>query len=798
MAHSWLFEIENHFLSTKPVTYNGQDYQPLISPDSFSGVKLIRAKSDINTITKNSVSFTLINAGHNTFFPENLEGKELIIRYVDSGTQLRAFRYVIKSADAAYQKIEISADDYLSILCDGQWPDTPLISDLFPNVNTQDSSACVPVTFGTAYIPLMPITYNQETYFVIGPQGKSYTITELTSPHEMDGKSVYSVDETTFTSFTANGYVLIQVNYNGGPISWNTGAKRLSPLVEFYNSETSGLTGLTDVIQYLLKAWGASDEDFGDTWTGVSSVLASRGITFNAGFYEYENRKTILSRLCAYGHLTIQFGEKIEVYLLEKAPQTTITKDHIIKSGIAETGTFKTGKVTQSKYDSGLIEMSQTGSPQDLTVTYTVPGKDSKESPENTTLKIVGITDTRTVQKIGTLYYQRRNYKKAQVSFTGIPALIDLRPDQVITISDPAYGGTYDVLIDSMTINKNSTIDVDCIVYSCDLDDWDDLNPDALNIEYDPQLGGLSVLGIAAEFTENWCDQGADITSDNPQPYDWVIGEKPPQDADKTTLTTIKNSLDGQALIITGLIRNEYSDLVIDFDAGTILVNKPEGLRVLQGADISLESNASDHGLIKFKADDGTDPAEVTIGHTYSTDYKTRFSIFPKSNATTQLCFFDDDLWENRFDFISIPTKSRIYLNARQTAASPSVGILMDSENTYCYLQSSAAANGSNSFIKSYCSEYLSDTWIYNQSDSSGKQADIRLKCQNFSDEIGSEIELSADSIILKASDYAGVVSRMASKDDGSLAFAYNPSDGKFHILFKMNGTVSTVYETVV
>ncbi|MDY7036656.1 MAG: hypothetical protein SV375_10915, partial [Thermodesulfobacteriota bacterium] len=97
--------------------------------------------------------------------------------------------------------------------------------------------------------------------------------------------------------------------------------------------------------------------------------------------------------------------------------------------------------------------------------------------------------------------------------------LMALQPDDVITINDTDYGGSYPVLVDSVRFNyapePNARFDIDfaCIRFSDTLDDWSDLSPGAISIATDdttyvwePLFGGpgeegLSLDDIADGFT---------------------------------------------------------------------------------------------------------------------------------------------------------------------------------------------------------------------------------------------------------------------------------------------------------
>ena len=79
--------------------------------------------------------------------------------------------------------------------------------------------------------------------------------------------------------------------------------------------------------------------------------------------------------------------------------------------------------------------------------------------------------------------------------------------------------------------------------------------------------------------------------------YDEITGDKPPSDADKTTVTTIGNAMDGTAVITTGIIRDSSSNIVIDFDNANIKVNHDDGL-IMDGMAIKLEHSGNHKGYM--------------------------------------------------------------------------------------------------------------------------------------------------------------------------------------------------------
>lgn len=163
-------------------------------------------------------------------------------------------------------------------------------------------------------------------------------------------------------------------------------------------------------------------------------------------------------------------------------------------------GSFSYRDVQSTDYsDSGYVAWHQAGEGQDdvlktlVDSAYQTPyiSYDSGSSStviSDTVLECPFVQespDQEDAQKVGKLDAQRRYNKEADVIFLAPGTRLALQPDDVITISAANYGGTYTVLIDSMKINKDCSIQFTCSKYTAAFNDWGDLNPNALPIATD-------------------------------------------------------------------------------------------------------------------------------------------------------------------------------------------------------------------------------------------------------------------------------------------------------------------------
>lgn len=164
---SWLFEVTTtapatYYWSTKAKTFDGQAYTFAILPDSFNGITLNRARSEMGLQAPSELSFEVSNEGHSLTASDFNDASVLVKLVISDGTDeeiiaqwLFAAKTVVPSI---YQKIKFECEDFVQKYLKGSWPNTPYVQDLFPSTDVRsDDKLCVPVPFGTAYVPLRSV-----------------------------------------------------------------------------------------------------------------------------------------------------------------------------------------------------------------------------------------------------------------------------------------------------------------------------------------------------------------------------------------------------------------------------------------------------------------------------------------------------------------------------------------------------------------------------------------------------------------------------------------------------------------
>ena len=500
---SWLFDITDkndvsYNWSTKAYTFDGTNYTFKII--NFRGVTLNRATSEMGIQSPSGFSFGISNKD-NTISASDLAGGTVLLRLaIGDGTNesaIRQFKFKIKHAADVYQSISVVCEDFIQQYLEGDYPNTASISALFPPADKyEERDLCVPATFGTPYIPLRPAicrtasVSTPERFYLLGEVG-TYSISKVRQPRTF-GSTVWSSGSYAFTQSTVsdtNGKVwqafqpIIAKSSSEASLDscglWAESDSYMFDMpAQFSKSSSVATTNPRDVIESVLLGFGtpSTDIDSAVTFASADSTYDSWGLAFNGAFYYKEARGKLLASLLNQCHSTLYNNEKIELHVLSKTSQKTITSSDVVKSGEVGKGTFKTSAITQKQSDSGYIAYQKSDDSQDELVKYMVPAKSTTDNVSNDTLAIPFVKNSDHTQRLGSLYFQRKLLKESTASFTGKAKLVALQPDDVITINDTDYGGNYDVLIDSMTINKDASISFKCTKFKSDLDDWDDLS----------------------------------------------------------------------------------------------------------------------------------------------------------------------------------------------------------------------------------------------------------------------------------------------------------------------------------
>jgi len=575
------------------ITWDAGDHLSSIVLTDFSGIDLRRNLAEGAIIAPSETTFNLSNAGSTLTFSDFKGGSVLIELYLEASgyaqTKVAGWRFAIKTAEPAYQNIRIVCEDFLQKYLRGDYPNTRLPADIFAsNRSYENDGVCIPVPFGTAYVPLrdvyvdgavtvtaatiaavasaaganckftdsasglgaiqvgatvtvsgfttaanngsfqvlkasaaeLEIAYDAGLvdeaegddvtithgagYLMLGDPARTYTITKIRNPSDLGYKSEYASASYTFTQSTvtdADGDtwrvfqpIIADTDLDGtadAPGSFGVpGGLTYDPPVQFTRDDTASMTNPADVIAFVLEDMGVPsawiDDAAGGTFATAHTTFDGWGLTFNGAFWYKEPRETVLARLLNMCHATLRVGELVELHVLSKTSQKTITAAEVLRSADQGEGSFTYRDVLAENYsDCGHVAWQESGAAQDRFMKVLVPAKATRAVVSGEILECPFVQDSQDIQRIGTLYYYRKLLKDAEIGLLAPGTCLALQPDDVATINHANYGGSYAVLIDAMKIMKDLSIQFTASHYSAAMDDWGDLSPAALTIPAD-------------------------------------------------------------------------------------------------------------------------------------------------------------------------------------------------------------------------------------------------------------------------------------------------------------------------
>ena len=491
MSVHWLFDVDTYRWSTQDVA----GYSAVIIPDSFSGIDMRWTVGNSGIIAPSQVSFSVLDV-NNAISLESVENETCIVKLMDSATILRQWKFTVKYVQRAYGKLNIECVDFLQEYLFADYPNTLRPKEVWHSDDTDEENSTyrIPVVLGSAYIPVESVNTGVERLYVLGKSG-SYTITEVRTPSNWPVNAKWGIDYT-YTYSTDSGYSLAQLlihdsNLDGTPDAnglWKSGESFLRPVIQFTESSTVSTTNPADWIEFLLKDFGidAANIDVAGTFNTAKATYTARGLAFNGGFYQSENRESLLNSILNQCDSFLYVSDKIELHTFSKASKETFSKNKILKDS------FKASSVSRQSTDSGRIEWQAPDRPQHEPVGKAVVpsyfGQVSIEKTEGSAFVCRFIQDSIDAQKAGILYYNKQLCFKYNVNFQSsllsMTTLGSLKPGHVITVNDPLFGGKCDLLVTMIAINSDLQIAIDGLRYD-NLQDWDDISPSVIDVVAD-------------------------------------------------------------------------------------------------------------------------------------------------------------------------------------------------------------------------------------------------------------------------------------------------------------------------
>jgi hypothetical protein len=487
---TWLFDVTDeagattYYWSTKAVIFGGQAYAFKVIPAGFKGVDMSRAKSVLGLQSPATTSFDVTDVAGGLSALDFVGGRVLVRLIMSDYTNeevIRSWLMTIKNCSAAYRILSFECEDILQAVLEGHYPNTRLVSDLWPTVDDQQDGRCVPVVFGTAFVPLRSvyIAADDERFYVLGPSGPTYTIEKLRSPKELGHKGEWSSADYTFLQATKTDgagdswRVFQPVIAKSHPSLhepdaagvWAQGPRVLDVPVNLSRNDTAAMTDPGDVIEFVLKDMGVASGDLDSTsFAAASATYAGWGLEWNGGLFDVDERERVVAMLCAMCHSTLDVTDKIELRVLSKVSQATLSAAVVVKNS------FKVSGAGRRQADSAYVEWQEADEPQDMlrkTLVSVVGGTTGR--PDSAVISVPFVQDDDHVQRLGVLGHQRRLLKAGEVSmtcFSGAPGVYvaALQPDDVVTVDGALYGGTYECLVERVGVRRDASISLTLMV----------------------------------------------------------------------------------------------------------------------------------------------------------------------------------------------------------------------------------------------------------------------------------------------------------------------------------------------
>jgi hypothetical protein len=647
MNIKWLFEISaegtTYYWSFYDTTYDGQEYQGRIVSDSFSGMTEARAGDDNGLVNPSDVSFEIATVpaevqgvddetgepvyNTNPFFESQFRDQLGTIKLVVDGTLQRNWSMRVKRCELRYGGAKFWLESLINYYLEGDHPTTKHPREVWPSSDSEkerDDKYVVPQAFGDAYIPLRSVNTGDDRYYVLGKDSYTYNISEVRSPRDWNNQSTWD-DTYSYPQTTDSGYKLFQAiiaDSNGdgtadAPGLWKSGDSFLDIPTKFTSSEiSSGVdANPATVVEAVLKSFGIPDAyiDSTGSFSDAAAQFDSWSMAWNGGFYEQISREKRLANLLFQCNATLRMAGQIELHPRSTASQAAIDNSDIKRES------FRYRPTWPKQSDGGYVEYTPTGMPMDRPQELlcwsspTQTDEDDVDNPESTRMDCRLVNDSQIARKLGVLAYNRKLDKAGTNSFTLVAktSFLQLRPDQVITLDHDLYGESRNVMIRSITINKDLSLELECVEFTNGIIQFSDLSPTAVTIVDDDTEASYeqpTEMSPLIAIKKNTVD--FDTASDG---YAYVHGyNKHGEPADKNGQITF----DGELVQIERAESGDNWTVSTSQEADSYLM-----FDTIKSGKFTVETNAHSVAFVKKESniwyyDNGTKWTEFTVADT--------------------------------------------------------------------------------------------------------------------------------------------------------------------------------------
>lgn len=454
----------------------------------FYGITLSRPRLENGTFAPNELAFSIVNP-NSALDPDDFEGGSVrLILMMGDGTNeetpLASWKYKIKRVSGAYQTLDFVCEDFFQEYLAGSYPGLK-VHDVFPHtsgVGNLSDWVSMPLPFGQCYVPVRPAYITDGWYYVLGPttvngSAVTYTIDAVRSPRDYSTKAEYTETFTQATKADADAvdYRVFTAALSGAPLDglFTLGDHYYDLPTQFSRSDTAAVTNPADVIQWVLLDLGVDAGDINAAaFAAAEATYDAWGLAFAGAFWHQVSREQALVSLLDQCHSTLKIDEQISLAVFDSSSQKTLTAADIVKPRETAEGTFRHVRLERTLADCGNVEYSPTDDAQDVGVNALVAAKVTKTIADDRRLAMPFVADADIAKQLAKLFFQRRLLKKSEQRFTAKATCLALEPGDFITISGAHYGGDHAVLIDSMTIKRDCSIDFRCTEFSDTIDNY--------------------------------------------------------------------------------------------------------------------------------------------------------------------------------------------------------------------------------------------------------------------------------------------------------------------------------------
>ncbi len=472
----------------------------------FKGITFKRSSSEYNIQAPSRLTFSATNKNDTLTASDFVNGNVLVTLILESSTSIEdiaEWKFIIKKCDPQYQILKFTCEDFLQQYLDGDYPKDQLTSGVSQtSTYSQTKDVCFPVPFGTCYVPLTPMLSGNEMYYLLGPTDKTYTVTKISTPTNIgSGVTEFISDNYTFTqssqSFSSINIrvfqpIIMDTNNDGTADYiglWNSGDIFYDAPVEFRRSDTSGTTNPSDVIDFILQDFGLSSGDIGSSSFKIARATYNTwGLGFTGAIYKKEARKKIISSLLTQCNSFLRVTSQVDLYPMDVGSKKEIDIADIQNLNEVGPGSFTYNSVENIISDSGYVGFIPDGTPQVNYTNVLIKPSGTSVYISSNILETPLVRDNQDAQRIGELYYQKKYHPQATINFIGKSHLLTIQPDDVITINHSNYGGSYPILVDSVTINKDLSIRIIGTKFNPILDNFTDSTPDSITVVTNPVI----------------------------------------------------------------------------------------------------------------------------------------------------------------------------------------------------------------------------------------------------------------------------------------------------------------------